>query len=383
MTSRPIIGLAGLAAFISLWALAAGACKAPGGSPLDSAKKSGPAVANGNGVTITVDEFKAKLDEQSPFIRARYSTLDRKKEFLDNLVRFEVLANEARKRGLDRDPEVLSTLKKVMVQKLIRQEFDDTDAAKNTPEDELKKYYDEHLGDYVKAERIRVSHIFFAAEKGKPERSKKGAEAKKMLTRVSAEEQGGKNPQAFATFARDSSDDQASKAVGGDLTYKTRDELAQQFTPELASAAFALKDIGQLSAVVETPKGFHIIKLTGRQAELNRPFDQVKTQIANKLYREKRTKEFDEYVKKLKEDAKVSVNDGELEKIVVAAAPTTPPGMPGAPGSMMPGQPGPGGMTVTPSQPMQPAPPKPPPPGGASSGTPHGTSPAAPHPPHP
>jgi peptidyl-prolyl cis-trans isomerase C len=53
-------------------------------------KKSGPPVATGKGVTITTDEFKARLDEQSPFIRARYTTLERKKEFLDNLIRFEV-----------------------------------------------------------------------------------------------------------------------------------------------------------------------------------------------------------------------------------------------------------------------------------------------------
>ncbi len=64
-------------------------------------KKTGPAVATGNGITVTADEFKARLDEQSPFIRSRYSTLERKKEFLDNLIRFEVLAKEAERQGGD------------------------------------------------------------------------------------------------------------------------------------------------------------------------------------------------------------------------------------------------------------------------------------------
>ena len=84
--------------------------------PKKDEKKSGPVVAQGNGVTITADEFKARLDEQSPFIRARYATLERKKEFLDNLIRFEVLAREAEKQGIASDPDVQLTLKKIMVQ---------------------------------------------------------------------------------------------------------------------------------------------------------------------------------------------------------------------------------------------------------------------------
>lgn len=62
-------------------------------------KKSGPAVAEGGGITVTADELKARLDEQSPFVRARYATLERKKEFLENLIRFELLAKEAEKNG--------------------------------------------------------------------------------------------------------------------------------------------------------------------------------------------------------------------------------------------------------------------------------------------
>ena len=60
--------------------------------------KSGPAVAHVGNDVITADEFKKKLDETSPFLRARYNTLDRKKEFLENLVRNELLVQEAEKR---------------------------------------------------------------------------------------------------------------------------------------------------------------------------------------------------------------------------------------------------------------------------------------------
>ena len=83
-----------------------GLCAAALACSQQKGKKSGPVVAKGNGISITADEFKARLDEQSPFIRARYTTLDRKKEFLDSLIRFEVLAREAEKQGLAKDPDV-------------------------------------------------------------------------------------------------------------------------------------------------------------------------------------------------------------------------------------------------------------------------------------
>ena len=75
--------------------------------PQRGPKKSGPAVARGDGVVVTADEFSARLKEQSPIIRSRFTTLERKKEFLDGLIRFEVLAAEAERKGLAEDPDIL------------------------------------------------------------------------------------------------------------------------------------------------------------------------------------------------------------------------------------------------------------------------------------
>ncbi|MBK9515780.1 MAG: peptidyl-prolyl cis-trans isomerase [Anaeromyxobacter sp.] len=290
-------------------------------------KKSGPAVATGNGITITAEEFKARLDEQSPFIRARYSTLERKKEFLDNLIRFEVLAKEATKQGLDKDPDVQLTLRKIMVQKLVQKNFADQSGAAALPDAELQKYYDDHKDEFQKAKKVRLAAIVLTAPAGAPDRAKKEALAKKALAQVKAAEK--TNSLAFAAAVTQYSDDAATKAVSGDLNFKTKDELEKAYGAPLAEAAFALKP-GELSGVIGTPQGFFVVKATGVQEEVNRPFDVVKAQIGSKLQREKKTKEFDELVKKLKEEAKVVVSDAELEKVTVSAAP--PPGAPGMPG---------------------------------------------------
>ena len=311
--------------FLVLAAFAATACSRSG-------KKSGPLVAEGDGVAVTAEEFKARLDEQSPFIRARYSALDRKKEFLENLIRFELLAKEAQKRGLDKDPEVQATLKKIMVQKLVRQSFDEGES--KVSDAEAQKYYDERKDEFVKPERVRVSVVVLRAPQGSPNRTAKAAEAKKLLAKLKADEQ--KNPLAFSSLARESSDDQMTKAAGGDAGYRTQEELGTMYAKEVATAAFALKDVGQESSVVDFAQGFAIVKLTARQAPMNRSFDEVKAQLTARIGRERRTKEFDEHVKKLREKSSIKVNDAELEKIVVAApqggaqpamATGAPPGM--------------------------------------------------------
>jgi peptidyl-prolyl cis-trans isomerase C len=308
--------------------LAVGLCAAAVAcTPQKAPKKSGPVVAKGKGITITADEFKARLDEQSPFIRARYSTLDRKKEFLDNLIRFEVLAKEAERQGLDRDADVQNTLKKIMVQKLVQKNFQDTGATSDVPEPEVQKYFDDHKDEYNRPRRVRVAAVVWNAPQGSPDRAKKVAAAQKALAKLKAEEK--KNTLAFAAIVSEFSEDAATKAAQGDLQFKAYDELAKAYSKEVADAAFKLK-AGETSPVVQAPQGVYLLKYTGEQPELVRTLDQVKAQIANKLHREKKTKEFDEWLKKLRESAEVKTDDKVLEGIEVAAA-AAPPGLPGHP----------------------------------------------------
>jgi peptidyl-prolyl cis-trans isomerase C len=345
-------------ALIGLAALAATACQPEKSSPA----KSGPVVAKGSGFSITAAEFKARVDEQSPFIRARYSTLERKKEFLDNLVRFEVLAREAEKQGLAKDPEVQLTLKKIMVQKLVQKNFQDATGAgaNDLPEADLQKYFEEHKADYYRPRKVRVAAVVWNAPAGSPERAAKLATARKALAKLKVEEK--KNTLAFSQIVTEFSEDPATKALSGDLSFKSQEELEKGYSKELAQAAFSLKP-GETSGVIEAPAALYLAKVTGQQEEMNRTFDQVKMQIANKLYREKKTKEFDEWLKRLRAEAKVTVDDKALESVEIsAAAPAGPDGMPrpmmGGMGGMGHGAPGgpQGGPMIRPAAPPAPAP---------------------------
>lgn len=326
-------------------------------------KKSGPAVARGDGVVITVDEFKARLKEQSPIIRSRFQTLERKKEFLDGLVRFEVLAAEAERKGLADDPDIQNAVRKLMVQKLVQRYFQEGGSAKDIPENELRDYFEKNKAEYFRPARVRLAAISFLAAPGTPQRAAKAGAARKALGDIKA--QSDKNPLAFGQLAQKYSEDEASKAIGGDLGFKSMEELTRAYGEPFAKAVFAQKD-GTISGVLESSQGYHVVRVAGRQDELNRPFEQVKEQLASRMFRERKQKDLEAWVKQLKDSARIRIDDAALEKITVDAEPGPGPmgGMPGMPGmGGMPGMPGPGGRVPGPGMVQPPTHPMAPPPG--------------------
>jgi peptidyl-prolyl cis-trans isomerase C len=300
--------------------LSAVSCAGEKGAPA----KKGPFVAKGEGIAITADDLKARIDEQSPMVRQSFQSLERKKQFLDNLVRFELLARAAEKSGLANDPDVKLTMKKVLVSKYYQRFFANAKGAE-IPDAEVQKYYDEHPAEFHRPERIHAQHVFLKAAAGSPERAQKLAEAKKLLAKILADTK--KNPGAFSAVARQSSDDQATKGLGGDLGFRTQEELEKVQGKEVAETLSRLKD-GEISpAVLETPQGFHLLRVVGRQPEQHRTLEQAKAMIASRLRSQRKTKEFDDMVKKLRDDAHVVIDDSALEKVAVAGGPAGPMGM--------------------------------------------------------
>lgn len=286
-----------------------------GTSSADQTK--GTPLAHVGDQVITVQEFQKRLDRQAPFLRAQYNTPERKKAFLENMIRFDLLAQEAKRRGLENDPDVQETMKKVMVQKLIRKEFAEN-PAQQLPMDELHAYYQKHISDYVKPERVRVAHIFVAFKSGdKKSVAAAKKKAKAILAEVHAKE---KDPRSFMLIAREKTEDAASRATGGDLRYLAKDELAKAWSPAVADAAFAMKNVGEVSGLVKGTKGFHILRLVGRQRALDRTFDQVRANVEARLRQEKRRERYDDFIAKLRKAAGVTIDQKLLDSIKATSA---------------------------------------------------------------
>ncbi len=293
------------------------ACKPPSGAAAPSSStpslphEPGPAVATIGDDVVTLGDFEKHLSEQAPFIRSRYTSLEKRKEFLDSMIRFELLAQEARREGLERDPEVVSTIEKVLVQRLVHTKFDDSKPA-DVPEADLRKYYDDHKADYVKPERLRLQLIELKDGAGS------AGEAKK--DRAMLEEKARKSDlAAFATLAGSRSDDIATRLHNGDTDYRTEQELTDRYGDDVAKSAAALKNVNELSEVVHGKGGYFILRLLGRQAAVDRTFEQVRPSLVSRLSHEQRQKDFEQFVKSLREQAHVTVNDAVLAKAGVGA----------------------------------------------------------------
>lgn len=313
-----------LLALIALAALAGGGgCKGRG-------DHKGPVIARVGDDVITADDLKRQLDQVSPFLRGRYDTVERKKEFLENLIRNELLAQEAARRGLDKAPQVREQLKRAMVQELLRRQLDERLAGGDLADAELRKFYDLHLDDFVKPERARVSRILLAAPPGDAA-ARAAARRRASALRQEIDQRARKGEaNAFQAVALKRSQDPSSAPLGGDLRFLSREEMAKGFSPQLADAAFALKSPGDEAGPIETPQGIELVRLQARTAALERTFEQAKDAIRGRVARERRSRDYDEFVRKLREDGRVTIDEGELARVSVADALPQPSASPAA-----------------------------------------------------
>jgi len=318
--------------------------------------KTGPVVAHVGDDTITADEFKKKLDETSPFLRARYNTIERKKEFLENLIRNELLVQEAEKRGLENTPAVREQMKRALVTELLRQQLDERLSGADIPDADLKKFYDTHQEDFVKAEKARVYRILID---GKKEDAKAHAAAKKKAAELAAQiaektKKGDAN--AFQATALKESQDKLSAPMSGDLRFLTKEEMTKSYSAELADAAFALKAPGDVAGPIETPQGYELVKLQVKTAALDTKFEDAKEKIRGRMARERRSKEYDDFIKGLREKANVSIDEAELNKVSATEVPAGAPAAPNAMGIGGLGAAHPAGQSPVQAHPIAPAP---------------------------
>ncbi|HEY4177659.1 MAG TPA: peptidyl-prolyl cis-trans isomerase [Kofleriaceae bacterium] len=278
--------------------------KAAAGLLAQSADELSQPLAKIDNVVITLGDFQDRINRQSPYIRARYTSLEQKKEFLDSLIRFEVLAKEAYKRGFDKDPEVIRTMKQVMIQKLMRDQFDDKVTADSVTDDSMKAYYDANVSEYVKPAEVRVSAII--------------VKAKAQGDRVAVEARGdaGKTNKGFRDLVMKYTTDDDSKLRGGDMRYFSTDD--KDIPAPVVKAAFALTNTGDVSTSIDAGNGtFWVIKQTGRRVAMTKTFDEAKPAIRNKLFRDQRQKAQKDFVEGLKAGAKIEIDEATLAKVKV------------------------------------------------------------------
>lgn len=296
---------------------------------------------------ITVGEFAESIASKGPFLRARYNSPERRRELLDQMVRFELFAQEADRRGYDDLPEVQRTRKQVLIRRFLKQEFEDRIQLSDVSNADVQAYYDSHTDEFNKPEQVRASQILFTNQ----------ATAQRVLRQILASPS---DMRLFRQLAEAHNTDAETRDRFGDIGFFSRPAERQADEPvvpaEVAEVAFSMDTIGTVHPeLVRSPAGFHIVKITGRRAPLHRTFEEASRPIRHRLWRERREQAVEDLVTRLRGEADVHEDLSLLDQIQIDIPegnfPTTTfEGEPNAPGPATP-TPAPVTPSATPTPP--------------------------------
>lgn len=286
-------------------------------------------IARVNGEAVKKDEFEQMLKTMERQA-GQPIPADRRDEIirgaLDQMITYKVLSLESRARGIKvEEAEVEAKLQEIKkqfptdqafqqalkdrnmtlenvrsdarvdlsVNKLMTAELSNIPAAS---EAEAKDFYDKNPDKFKQPEQVRASHILIRVDKTADEAARKRArgEIDAVMKKVKA---GGD----FAALAKEHSQD-GSAAQGGDLNYFSKGQMVEPFN----KVAFELKP-GQVSDVVQTEFGYHIIKVADHKAERTIPFEEIQPRIKDFLAQEKKRAHETSFIDGLKKKSKIEV----------------------------------------------------------------------------
>jgi peptidyl-prolyl cis-trans isomerase C len=269
---------------------------------------SGAAIAKFGGKALSEQELRTELDRLNRRSRQSLEDKDRLRQFVENHVLSRLIYAEGEKRGYAKDPEVQRQVEDLEHRLVIQKVMQEHQSAPVTDE-EVKAYYDAHPEEFT-TDRVKASHILVKEE----------PLAKEIKEKLD------KDPSQFDALAKEHSIDRSNSSKGGDLGFFGRGRMVKEFE----DAAFGLTEDGQISPIVSTRFGYHIIKRTGRENGSPKPFDEVKNQIRIRLINDKRRAQTEQFLDKIKKDAALQIDDQALASFdVMKGAPPesaeTPP----------------------------------------------------------
>jgi peptidyl-prolyl cis-trans isomerase C len=257
----------------------------------------------------------AKLLGPPPQRRERRTEHERRQEFLDELLRTELLALHADKLGYLSSEQARAQKQSLMVDRLLDELFGEEGTLLRPVSDaEVRSYYGSHLASFTSEAQVRAAHILLRNE----------ARARALLLRLSSRP---RDYDFFATLARTESLDAETRKHGGDLGSFTASPPAvvaadvvtspslrpRKVPAAVREAAFELQTPGSLSPTpVKSEQGYHLIMLVGRRPASRAELPQVERVIRQQLEKQRRDAAFEAFIAKLRADAHVQIDETKL-----------------------------------------------------------------------
>ena len=261
------------------------------GSVQPAAQSGGQVLATYGNKRFTSEDFRREVERLPPRSRMQLTTVERKRQFVDSYILNDLLADEGRAQGYDRDPEITRQVEELQRRLVVQRVMKGFQEPPDLSDEQVRAYYDQNQRLFS-GSQVRVSHILVKDE----------ALAKSLRDQLR------ENPSRFEELAKANSTDTATAARGGDLGFFGQGRMVAEFE----QAAFTLEKPGDISEVVKSPFGYHIIKLAERKDGPDKPFDEVKDRIRVTLANQKRQDQAQARLDALRAKAKVTIKDDAL-----------------------------------------------------------------------
>jgi len=236
------------------------------------------------------DAERQRSLEQNPIFKAT---------ILQRIVQGMVISKIAKDNGFDKRSDIREQIELLSNDFLAAEYLKKEVIEKITvTEDDRKLYYKTHQEEFKTPEMVRARHILIKVEAAASgdDKMKAKEKAADILARIKAGED-------FAKLAFELSDDAGSKTKGGDLGFFPKGKM----DPVFEKAVFSLQR-GEISDIVETQVGFHIVKMEEKKESVLEPYDKIKDKVKEKVLNDFRKARVDEFAEKAMKDANVELH---------------------------------------------------------------------------
>ena len=250
-----------------------------------SPEQAGRVLATVGDKSITLGDVAATLERMDPFDRLRYQTKERRRELLNELINVELLAAEARRRGLDKDPNVEDAVRIILRDAMLAKARAGVTSPAELTAEELRAYWDAHRADFEEPERRRISAIVLTDRR---EAAKLLKDAQKVRT---AGEWGELFFKHSVTAPKVRGPNEPTE-LAGDLGFVGPPDDAKGANPRVPesvrAAAFKLAGVGDVAAeVIEADGKLYLVRIAGVAAAHRRTFAEAERSIRVLLVQER------------------------------------------------------------------------------------------------
>lgn len=233
--------------------------------------------------TITLGDYVNALERMDSFERLRYQTKERRKLLLDEMIEIELLAREAERLGLDREPRTQAILQQLLREEVLRGLSKTLPRPEDLPASEVAAYHANHPAEFSDPERRRVAVIALRDE----------ASAKETLAQVASTDakRWGEVARERSLLASSKQETQAPLEFEGDLGLTSAPGETRGRNPripdEVANAAFQMEELGVFPEVVRSGNRFYVVRLLAKTPARKRTLDEADTVIRVRLVEER------------------------------------------------------------------------------------------------